>query len=416
MIYDYAAFIGQIEDQLTEVGTDLETATRYHKLVVVGRKKDSQRDAKDGADSLRDEWKDARKKTNYGSCTTEIQTLYEVIRRPDFSRAKREPLPPHTLAIEFQLTLASPYISRDEQIFYPIDNPVRKDRVLGLPVIAASTWKGNLRSAARTWLWEQGQDDGWSLNDVDSDAAMRRLFGNPRAAERDFHAGRVQCFATFFEQSALEIINPHDRARRVGKNPILIESVPTGAKGWFALLYVPFNVWEESERDPRIDVKEDWKLLGKAIKAMLLTEGFSAKRTSGFGLAEGTVSNGRLYVNADVPESLQPAPTAAVPPLPKYLGPDGYLKAEFLNSDGTLKTDAKYFGGKKPGKAAKLDYEKARKFYEKYGRGPDPSFASRPVPPSVAEVGVAFSSINQLVEHLQVLSQHLARQIKEGVQ
>ena len=42
-------------------------------------------------------------------------------------------LPPYSFFIQFTFTLAQPYISRDEQDFYIIDNPVRKDKSSGCP-------------------------------------------------------------------------------------------------------------------------------------------------------------------------------------------------------------------------------------------------------------------------------------------
>jgi CRISPR-associated protein Cmr2 len=54
--------------------------------------------------------------------------------------------PPFSFVIQFTFTLAQSYISRDEQNFYIIDNPVRKDKIFGLPYVAPSSWKGSLRS------------------------------------------------------------------------------------------------------------------------------------------------------------------------------------------------------------------------------------------------------------------------------
>ena len=57
--------------------------------------------------------------------------------------------PAFSFVIQFTFTLAQSYISRDEQNFYIIDNPVRKDKIFGLPYVAPSSWKGSLRAA----LW-----------------------------------------------------------------------------------------------------------------------------------------------------------------------------------------------------------------------------------------------------------------------
>lgn len=52
-------------------------------------------------------------------------------------------LPLYSFFIQFTFTLAQPYISRDEQDFYIIDNPVRKDKIFGLPYVASTSWKGS---------------------------------------------------------------------------------------------------------------------------------------------------------------------------------------------------------------------------------------------------------------------------------
>ena len=130
-------------------------------------------------------------------------------------------LPTGSFVLQFTFTLARPYISRDEQDFYIIDNPIRKEKVFELPYIAPTSWKGGLRAA----LWRLGFNS--------QDEAIYRLFGNEKGEENqdELHAGRLYFFPTFFTQKSLEIINPHDRERRVGKNPILFESVPGGVKG-----------------------------------------------------------------------------------------------------------------------------------------------------------------------------------------
>ncbi len=68
--------------------------------------------------------------------------------------------------IQFRFALEKPYISRDEQDYYIIDNPVRKDKVFGLPFVAPTSWKGGLRAA----LWQNGYKG--------DDAQINRIFGN----------------------------------------------------------------------------------------------------------------------------------------------------------------------------------------------------------------------------------------------
>lgn len=189
--------------------------------------------------------------------------------------------------IQFRFTTAKPYISHGDESNYLIDNPVTKDHVLGLPLIRPSSWKGNLRSVFR--LTKEWKDDR---------PEVVRLFGNPKGADESFRAGRLEFYPTFFYRVGLEIINPHDRTRKVGKNPILFECVPAGAKGTFSLLYVPFDLIGKPENEVKTQAKEDLSRVAEAASAMILTYGFSAKRTSGYGTARDEIENGVVRTRA----------------------------------------------------------------------------------------------------------------------
>jgi CRISPR-associated protein Cmr2 len=199
-------------------------------------------------------------------------------------------LPAYTFVIQFNFTLAQPYISRDEQDFYIIDNPVRKDKVFGLPYVASTSWKGSLRAAL------------WQLGHREQDERIRRLFGNEKDAEgqENFRAGRLYFYPTFFIHKSLEIINPQNRARRAGEKPIPFESVPEGTTGVFTLLYVPFDLIGKNEQETRTEVAGDLQLVAIGLQAMFRTYGFGAKTSSGFGLAREDAS-GTLTIRADYP-------------------------------------------------------------------------------------------------------------------
>lgn len=198
-------------------------------------------------------------------------------------------LPLGSWFLQFDFTLAKPYISHDDTPSYIIDNPVSTDRVFGLPLIRSSSWKGNLRSAVR-------QLKSWT----DEQPELVRLFGNSKGADENFRAGRLECYPTFFYRVGLEIINPHNRARKVGKNPILFECVPAGAKGTFSLLYVPFDlIGRATTEEISQQAEGDLRLVANAVREMMLTYGFSAKRTSGYGTAADNLDNGVVRTRAN---------------------------------------------------------------------------------------------------------------------
>ena len=75
------------------------------------------------------------------------------------------------------------------------------------------------------------------------------------------------------------------------RGPIYFETVPEGSKGTFRLpfrlLYYPFDLIARGELDEiEKEMKEDLKFLAKALKKMFYEIGFSAKKSSGFGVVE----------------------------------------------------------------------------------------------------------------------------------
>ncbi|PKP54670.1 MAG: hypothetical protein CVT90_00110 [Candidatus Altiarchaeales archaeon HGW-Altiarchaeales-3] len=176
--------------------------------------------------------------------------------------------------IKINFKLKKPYISRDDEEFYIIDNPVSKEKVFKVPYVRASSWKGNLR-------WVMGD-----VMKVDTDIT-KRICGNDRneSEDKELKRGRLQFYPTFFNKIGLDVINPHDRKTKTGKNPILYEVVPDGASGTFSLLYVPFDLIG-NEKELKKQVHEDLEVISDAVEKLLTVYGFSAKKTSGYGIAE----------------------------------------------------------------------------------------------------------------------------------
>ncbi len=261
-------------------------------------------------------------------------------------------LPSGSFAIQFKFKLCKPYLSKDEQDFYILDNPVRKDKVFKLPYVAPSSWKGSLRSAIR-----------FARNIV-------RLFGPVKGEEDEeaFCQGRLHFFPTFFTQMDLEVINPHDRQKGAGKNPIFIESVPAGAQGTFTVLYVPFDRIGQDEGETKRQVAKDLKLVAQGVQDMFTQYGFGAKTSSGFGVAD--ILSGTLTLRIeDAVTLIKPTPSRGETHLPQYLEAPDRLKAEFLTPQGTLKSEAEYQAflegrGKQFTKKQRQLYEKAKKWWQ----------------------------------------------------
>jgi len=343
----------------------------------------------------------------YGRSIKQVHIYYkEVFESPKINLTL---LPAHSFVIQFAFMLAQPYISHDEQDFYIVDNPIRKDKVFGLPYIASTSWKGSLRAA----LWQQGKKA-----EIDT---IRHLFGNEKETEKQerFRAGRLYFFPTFFNMKDLEIINPQDRLRRIGTLPIIFETVPENTEGIFTLLYVPFDLVGEDEETIHAQVAEELQLVAQGIQGMFRISGFGAKTSSGFGLARETISpEGTLRLQASTSAtqkqekvvSSQPAP----PALPRYLEAPGRLRPEYRTPESTFRerSEAEL---KKMSKSDRQMYDKARSWWEREGKhlAGQPE-ASAPAEPelvaqtlSVAILEGSFKSFQKFVERTKEIAELL---------
>jgi CRISPR-associated protein Cmr2 len=315
---------------------------------------------KNAADELRSQFASSDIAQELAHCPG--GAIWEVISRPE---VKMELLPPYSAVFRLSLALDKPYLSRDENLFYIIDNPVRREKVFGQPYVAASSWKGSLRSALRCLGDEKYSDDK---------EIIRRLFGNERGTEEQerIRSGRLYFYPTFLDRVGLEVINPHDRVTRAGRQPIYLECARTGAQGFFTLLYVPFDRvglrGEEEERKTVEQVGQDLQAVALGLQAMLTIYGFGAKTSSGYGLIRDGGLAGTFKVNIVVkPVEEQPVQLPEQQSLPRYLEAPDRLIAKFRNEDGLFR---EYLAGEMASwsKPDRQLYEKAGKWWEREGK------------------------------------------------
>jgi CRISPR-associated protein Cmr2 len=228
-----------------------------------------------------------------------------VLRSPGFDSAHTGWWPASWLGLEVSFELLTPWYSKDDRVFHVMDNPVRKDRVFGVPYMAASSWKGLLRWACRMQAGlrehlreNDGKIEGWRDPDW-----ILHLFGNEKGEEEDFHRGALVFYPTWFDKIGFEVINPHSRERRAGTQPIYYEVVPIGTNGTLSLLYAPWPGMKPEAKPGEIIPK-----LLEAIEKLLATYGISAKRTVGWGTAKITewkaYRKGQAPVQASTREEL----------------------------------------------------------------------------------------------------------------
>lgn len=185
------------------------------------------------------------------------------------------------LTVTFQLQV--PWFSKDDMPFHVLDNPVHRDHVFGAPFMPASSWKGLLRWAARmkSGLLAHLETNNNTLTGWRDSAEVVHLFGNERDEAENFQRGALAFRPTWFDKVGFEVINPHDRAKKAGTKPILYEVVPPGASGTLNVLYAP----TPGASDAKVNKQQAVLLLLDAVEALITEYGFSAKRTSGWGVA-----------------------------------------------------------------------------------------------------------------------------------
>jgi CRISPR-associated protein Cmr2 len=372
-----------------------------------------------------------------------LRSLGLLVDAPDLNA-----LPPGSWFLQFTFTLAKPWMSKDDDPFYVTEsvNPVRKDKVFKVPMMSAASWKGLLRWTAmhlclvrqkdsltpeqfaqerfrQTLLFgdEKGEEPGGTKDfaafldalrpeaRAEYERRLRQHYGVQPGEPLPHHSGRLTFYPTFFNLIDVEVINPHSRRTKAGTHPIYLECVPIGAEGIFSLLYVPFDLIGQDEAEIRRQAAEDLRLVAEAIRAMMLTYGFSAKRTSGYGTAQERVNDGFVQIRIEAAQTPSAsAPTATEPPLPKYLQAPGKLKDEYLNPDGTFRERSQVELAQMT-KAQRQEYEKAKKWWEREGKalaGQPPAQAAAEAPaeaPKPTWPKHEFDSLGKLTEIAKAL-------------
>lgn len=378
---------------------------------------------------------------------------------PNISDLNHLPLLSFILQIQFRLKKS--YLSKNDCDFHLLDNPVRREKVFQKPMVASTSWKGTLRSVLIQQLVEWwcnlsenerknrtskkefiakrvhilklfGTEKGIQIDDeefiryldkFDEDlASWYRRYVRRFISSTGFLAGRLYFYPTFFNKAGIEVINRHDRKTGVGKGgPIFMECVPQGEIGKFTLLYVPFGLVNESDIKQRLEVAQDLERVAEGVCAMLTTYGFGAKTSSGFGIAEDEVNEGKLAIKADLLNigKIQTDTKPSEPKLSRYLIALGQLHPDFKSSDGGFRSEAEYEAFLKSQKRQynrkdKQLYEKAYKWWEREGRQlakanvqpPDPKPAI-PSLPQLPFTEVSFTSFSNLYKQVQCVVEKL---------
>jgi CRISPR-associated protein Cmr2 len=186
-----------------------------------------------------------------------------------------------------------------------------------------------------------------------------RKFFDCKNYEMPSHTGWLCFYPTYFTRIGLEVINPHDRETGAGAQPIYFECVPHDTEGVFVLLYVPLHCADKDREKTKKYAIDELQLVADGICAMMTQHGFGAKTSSGFGLAEKNVEEGRLFLNADgIEKSLSNnKPVIEIPEeYLKYLNDDRTVKKEFRSSREEGLLSNKEFGNRKQARLVPLKF------------------------------------------------------------
>ncbi|MFQ6118513.1 MAG: RAMP superfamily CRISPR-associated protein [Methanosarcinales archaeon] len=283
-----------------------------------------------------------------------MESLNITLREDEFPNLSH--LPSHSFFLSITFTLKKPFISKDDEEFYIHENPVSKEKVFKVPYVRASSWKGNLRWVALKNLIDEISKPNDKNKKRQTACSGRtkivRIFGNEKENREDVifknifseefnhefkkhiveknyvnkdgnGRGRLQFYPTFFNRIGLDVIAPHRRDTRAirKEGPITFEIVPgneydekgnikeRGTKGTFSLLYVPFDLIGKDENSVKKEVRQDLEIIIKAVHKMLTVYGFSAKKTSGYGVVN-TDNSFKFELNDEKIKDLGLQPTS----------------------------------------------------------------------------------------------------------
>jgi len=274
-------------------------------------------------------------------------------------------LPDGSWLLQLEFTLVKPFTSKSEGEFHHYEgqngsemhNPIVRDHLTGLPMVKPTTWKGHLRFASR-------------MSGIDREI-INRLFGSSQGDESG-QAGRLNFFPAFFSDGTKqEVITPLCRDTRTpARGPLYIEVIPKDSAGTLSLLYIPWPKGHDWSVD---QIAEDLEATAKALKLMLLEYGFSAKKTSGWGVVKDKLEKVTLTAKGPMWLELQPSGEIADKNIfqnpqeafLKFMDEAGNPKPGLRDNDRWL-SNSEYDGlAEKPG--SKTEYRRFRSWYDEHG-------------------------------------------------
>lgn len=205
-------------------------------------------------------------------------------------------LPAFSAAVTLRFQMLTPLLTRDDDPFYLFDNPVRKDHVYGVPLLAAASLKGLAADAFQrgyphelAWKALGDDDQSRTLRYRQVTVAAKRLFGiaSDDPDELKSEAGRLHFSPTWFSHVQYLVMNPTKTdGTGIGSQPIQFEAVaPVTEKSKAVqaeINFFYFNPAGAPDSD-ETTARGDLACLVGALAAWWPALGLGAKRLAGYG-------------------------------------------------------------------------------------------------------------------------------------
>ncbi|ADQ41987.1 protein of unknown function DUF324 [Caldicellulosiruptor acetigenus I77R1B] len=153
------------------------------------------------------------------------------------------------------------------------------------------------------------QDSYEKLKKILEEQISKKCARNSKDLPIEFqtHKGRTVFYPTYFDRLSLEVINPHDRRKRAGTQPIYYEVVPEGTKGILQIIYIPFDGILKEDKVLKSEAEQDLENLLSAVDK-LSEKGIGAKTKLGWGTFDFCEGEEQYYFtnkDLDISEKLK---------------------------------------------------------------------------------------------------------------
>lgn len=200
-------------------------------------------------------------------------------------RSKEEALagfPKYSARLLLDFSLVSPLLTRDDEPFYLIDNPARKDHIFGSPYLSAAAVKGLSFDAyqrafpAKTDLKNLEHSERILAYRLQDESA-KRLFGlaDDGANDDATQIGQLHFSPVWFKKVQFIVLNPKDKQTSMGVVPIQMEAIAP-QDGCVEVVY--FSL-QSNESQARQDLARFLASLSHWWTAL----GLGGKRLAGYG-------------------------------------------------------------------------------------------------------------------------------------